>query len=125
MSIIESARLELERVNFGEEDSRVMVEILRKFFDQWDSGGAVFFAADVLRRLISCQPITPLTGEDSEWFEVGEQNGVPLFQNSRCPSVFKEGDRAYDLDVAGRPTITFPYDPETKGPPDPVINFGG
>ena len=119
MSIREAARQELELANFGEGDSQVMLEILDKFFDQWDSGGAVYFAADVLRRLISGQPLSPLTGTDSEWMEVGP--GV--WQNVRCGTVFKEHGRAYDIDVKGRPTITFPYDPTTRGPSDPVVVF--
>jgi len=41
MSIIERAKSELARINFGDDDSRVMIEILEKFFSQWDSGGAV------------------------------------------------------------------------------------
>lgn len=127
MSVMEAAREELERSGFGEDDSRVMLEILGKFFEQWDSGGAVYFAAIVLRRLLGGQPLTPLTGDEREWNEVGEQNGRKLYQNRRCSTVFREGaegeegGRAYDIDVAGRPSITFPYDPETRGPTSPTM----
>src|SRR3546814_1515008 len=88
MSIIEQAKEELKRVNFGEEDSAVMVEILEKFFDQWDSGGAVWAVAPVLQRLIAGTCLSPLTGEDGEWFDHG--NGV--LQNMRVSSVFKSSD---------------------------------
>lgn len=33
MSIIEDAKAELDAINFGEEESAVMLEILRTFFD--------------------------------------------------------------------------------------------
>jgi hypothetical protein len=35
MSIIEDAKAELDAINFGEEESAVMLEILRTFFDHW------------------------------------------------------------------------------------------
>lgn len=112
MSIIEQAKSELAAVNFGEEDSRVMIEILEKFLSQWDSGGAVSVAAPALQRLIAGKPLGPLTGEDSEWF-IHDEPGM-YAQNIRCSSVFKEtkDGPAYNIDVPGRPPITFPYWPE-------------
>ena len=111
MSIIEQAKIELAAINFGEDDSRVMIEILEKFFDQWDSGGAVHAVAPVLQRLIAGKPLGPLTGEPGEWVDHGD--GV--FQNRRCGSVFKDprfhdGKLAYDIDAPEpRAAITFPY----------------
>lgn len=76
---------------------------------------------------INFNPLTPLTGEDSEWNKVSENT----FQNRRCSSVFKENDRAYyhygyifnELSSSGatyigytnyhsRVDITFPFNPE-------------
>lgn len=114
MSIREQAKTELAAVNFGDDDSRVMLEILDKFFDQWDSGGAVSVAANVLARLIKGQPLAPLTGEESEWF-IHDTEGM-YAQNLRCSSVFKatKDGPAYDIDAPTRDPITFPYDPETR-----------
>lgn len=118
MSIIEQAKSELALANFGEDDSRVMIEILEKFFGQWDSGGAVWAAAPILQRLIAGQPLSPLTGDDSEWM-IHDYDGL-YAQNIRCGSVFKNKDgSAYDIDVAGRPNITFPYWPASFGVPSP------
>jgi len=123
MSIISQAKAELDRINFGEEDTKVMVEILEKFLDQWDSGGAVAAAAPVLQRLIAGKCLSPLTGADEEWVDHG--NGV--FQNTRCSSVFKdprfhEGKLAYDIDRPGheRDAISFPYWPERAEVRPPV-----
>src|SRR5688572_30026364 len=106
MSLREHAKRELSAINFGEEDSRVMLEILDKFLDQWDSGGAVAVASGVLARLIAGQPLGPLTGEDSEWF-IHDAPGM-YAQNLRCGSVFKstKDGPAYDIDAPGRPAIT-------------------
>lgn len=112
MSIIDQAKRELAAINFGEEDSAVMVDLLERFFDQWDSGGAVACAQPVLMRLIAGKPLGPLTGEASEWF-IHDCDGM-YAQNLRCSTVFKstKDGPAYDIDVPGRPPITFPYDPD-------------
>jgi hypothetical protein len=126
MSIISSAKEELARINFGEEDTAVMVGILEKFFEQWDSGGAVYAAAPILQRLIAGKCLSPLTGDDDEWFDHGD--GV--FQNKRVGSVFKDprfhdGKLAYDLDnpAGARAAITFPYWPERAEVASPVIEI--
>lgn len=124
MSIISDAKRELALVNFGEEDSARMIEILELFFGQWDSGGAVYFAAPVLQKLIAGKPLSPLTGEPSEWNEVGD--GV--FQNNRCSTVFKDprfhgGKQAYDLENpdGSRAAISFPYTPIRNEVSSPVV----
>ena len=126
MSIIKQAEAELKRINFGEEDTKVMLSILETFFNQWDSGGAVWAVAPILQKCIAGKPLSPLTGEDDEWMDHGD--GV--FQNIRCSSVFKdprfhEGKLAYDIDRKGheRESISFPYTPESAEVSSPVIEF--
>jgi hypothetical protein len=94
-----------------------MIEILEKFFDQWDSGGAV-------SRLLAGQPLSPLTGEDSEWF-IHDCDGM-YAQNLRCSTVFKstKDGPAYDIDAPGRPPITFPYWPDKADVRSPVMEIG-
>jgi hypothetical protein len=135
MSVIEQAKRELALINFGEEDSAVMVDILERFFGHWESGGAVWEVTPILAKLISAQPLSPLTGEDSEWHDpMGD--GIML-QNVRCGSVFKDwrmpdgslalkaGDGAlliHDIDASDRlAPITFPYDVATRMPVDPIM----
>ena len=123
MSIIAQARDEMRRANFGDEDSRVMIEILEKFFDQWDSGGAVHAVAPILQRLIAGKPLSPLTGADDEW--VIHDYGPELYaQNKRCGTVFKHRDgSAYDIASGPRVAITFPYWPDKADVPSPVIEI--
>lgn len=123
MSIISQAKEELRRINFGEDDTKVMVDILELFFNQWDSGGAVYAVAPILQRCIAGKPLSPLTGADDEWNEVGD--GV--FQNKRMGSVFKDprfhdGKLAYDIDAPEpRAAITFPYMPDRAEVASPVV----
>jgi hypothetical protein len=123
MSIRSQAVEELKRINFGEEDTQVMLEILDKFLDQWDSGGAVAVASGVLRRLIAGKPLSPITGDDSEWL-IHDMDEC-YAQNIRCSTIFKDSKDgpAYDIDVPGRPPITFPYWPEKDTVDMPVIVF--
>ncbi len=41
-----------------------MIGILETFFDQWDSGGAVYAVAPILQRLIAGKPLSPLTADE-------------------------------------------------------------
>ena len=126
MSILDQAKYELELINFGDEDTAVMLEILEKFFDQWDSGGAVWAVAPILQRLIAGKMLSPLTGQADEWVEVGEN----VFQNKRCSTVFKDprfhnGELAYDLDnpAGARAAISFPYMPDRAEVSSPIVEI--
>lgn len=111
MSILSQAEIELKAINFGKDDSKAMLKILELFFEQWDSGGAVAAVAPVLQRLIAGKPLAPLTGLDDEWL-IHDMPGC-YAQNLRCSTVFKDSKDgpAYDIDMPGRPPITFPYWP--------------
>lgn len=126
MSIINHAKAELDRINFGEEDTKAMIDILHRFFDQWDSGGAVWAVFPILQKLIAGKPLSPLTGDDDEWFDHGDG----LFQNKRMGSVFKdprfhEGKLAYDIDNPAGPhvAISFPYSPGHIQVPPPDVEI--
>lgn len=120
MSLLAHAKSELDRINFGAEDRAVMLHLLEAFTDQWDSGGAVSVVAPIFQRLLAFQPLSPLTGADDEWFDpIGDGE---MLQNKRCASVFKEKDGStYDIASDRRVPITFPYDPDTRAIPSPVI----
>jgi hypothetical protein len=92
------------------------VDIVGLFSAQGHSGGSAQITTDIVNRLMRYQPLTPLTGEDDEWMEVG--SGV--FQNKRCSHVFKENGRAHDIELPRAEgetqwtAITFPYTPESR-----------
>lgn len=122
-TIQEWAKIELDRIKFGDKDTRAMLDILKLFFHNWDSGASVSVAAPILCRIIEGKPLTPLTGEQDEWADMSDtmnRGAGALYQNIRRSSVFRErlpdGTMiAYDLDLpgdeefpkAGR--ITFPH----------------
>lgn len=112
MSIIESAKAELARSSFAEEDKAVIIDIMERFFAQWDSGGAVSVMIPVMDRLLRALPLSPLSGEDSEWYDpMGDRQTL---QNIRSSNVFKRDGKAYDIDEPAWDG-SFPYMPAAKG----------
>jgi len=67
-------------------DSHIL-KMVEEFSKEGHSGFSAGYAVGLLERLLRFEPITPLTGEDSEWNEVDE--GLTL-QNNRCSAVFKD-----------------------------------
>lgn len=131
MSLVEHAKRELALLP-GDDDGDEMqaemnahiIRMVELFADEGHSGFSAAYAISVLQKLLSFEPLTPLTGNDDEWVEVG----TGVFQNSRCSRVFKEDGEAYDIDgrvfrepsgacFTGRDSrvpVTFPYVPTTE-----------
>ena len=95
MNPVEHAKAEFKVLDWpGDEESQGWIcenilELLEVFSKQGHSGSSAPYLINLFSKLASFDPISPLTGEDSEWNEVGE--GV--FQNNRCSEVFKQADR--------------------------------
>lgn len=129
------ARRELELAGWFDDDSfygdmmgHAVLRMIREFSDEGHSGMSAGIATGLFKTLADFNPLTPLTGEDDEWNEIGEGR----FQNRRCSHVFKdlgpEGFTAYDSEGRifrepdgscfqsrdSRVTITFPYTPKRE-----------
>lgn len=105
-----------------------VLELIRVFSEQGHSGSSAPYCIGYFSKLAAFEPLVPLTGEDSEWNDVG--GGT--FQNNRCSHVFKESKRfdgqPYDINgkVFREPDgccytskdsavqISFPYTPKTE-----------
>ena len=96
------AKRELDLAGYGEDQEEGpntwlrenVLELLEVFSGQGHSGSSAPFAIELFYNLARWKPLTPLTGEDDEWIEVGD--GV--FQNRRASSVFKENGQARWID---------------------------
>lgn len=79
---------------------QVFRDALKVFGDEDHSGASAHreanYITDALKRTLLFGILSPLSGVDDEWMDVGEDEGVVCFQNKRLSSVFKEG-------VGGRP----------------------
>lgn len=89
-----------------------VMRLLDVFSEQGHSGFSAPYAIGLFEKLASYEPIVPLTGEDWEWNDVGND----LWQNNRCSHVFKDADgKAYDMD--GR--IFYEWHERDAGPDEP------
>ena len=110
------------------------LELLKVFSKQGHSGSSAPFAINLFQTLASHRPLTPLSGDDSEWVHVGDD----VWQNNRDGRVFKNGKgEAYQIDGIvfwdwyvdeetgekhksyftnkdSRVPVTFPYSPPEK-----------
>ena len=149
-NLLSHAKRELDLIGMTEDSPDEMNRMMRKhilhmmdeFAKEGHSGFSAGYAINILTRLFDFKPLSPLTGEDSEWNEVSERMGSKCWQNNRRSSVFKDEDGvAYDIDgkvfwewakshdddgnVVGehrsyyscrdsRVNVTFPYTPPDK-----------
>lgn len=134
MNTIEYAKEELKRCGYamdGTDDPYnqmaidAILEIVEVFSKQGHTGFSAGYVINAITKLLSHEPLTPLTGADDEWNDIGEGN----FQNKRCSRVFKNQDgQTYDIngkvftDKTGcsytnrhsKVNVVFPYVPTTE-----------
>ena len=109
----------------GGEWRESVLDVIRAFSLYGHSGGSAPPTIATIRALLLYEPLGPLTGEESEWNEVDDG----CWQNNRCGNVFKDAERAWDIDARvfvdpngvtftkgeeSAKTITFPYTPSTE-----------
>lgn len=110
---------------YGDLVPKAILRMVREFADEGHSGMSANLCIALFKKVAAFEPLTPLTGADSEWNEIGEKR----FQNRRCGHVFKDEDgRAYDSEGRvfrdpdggcytsrdSRVFIEFPYTPKTE-----------
>lgn len=130
MGVVDHAKYELRKnLALGEDEpdrwmAENVIELLEVFAKQGHSGSSAPFAISLFKSLANYEPISPLTGEDDEWFEYAPGH----FQNIRCGHVFKDSEGVYDSEGKifrhkngacfqsndSRVPVTFPYTPKRE-----------
>lgn len=92
-----------------EEFRKPILNLVKAFSKSGQSGSsAPHYAGAIssaIKNLLLFDPILPLTGNNSEWCDVGEEGeegkGITVYQNKRLGSVFKKGKhgKPYYLDA--------------------------
>lgn len=105
-----------------------ILAMVKLFSEEGHSGSSASYAIQILEKVLRFEPVTPLTGEDDEWNDLGYAPDMK-YQNKRCGHVFKgEDGRAYDGEgiifrdpdgscytgAGSRVYIEFPYRPTKK-----------
>lgn len=104
MAMMEWAKRELDLAGYKQSDDpddinnwmrNDVLKLLEMFCEQGHSGFSAKYAIKLFETLANWKPLTPLTGADDEWTEVGPD----VWQNKRASNVFKgEDGRAYWMD---------------------------
>ena len=105
MGLVDYAKKELDIIGMGEDCGGMellmrnnILEFVEVMSNQGHSGFSGAYIVSCLEKLLRFEPLSPLTGEDSEWNECGDG----YFQNKRCSRVFKSKDRfdgkPYDIE---------------------------
>jgi hypothetical protein len=104
VALVEFARDELTRAGLFDKDSDyggmlgdAIMKMVEVFAAEGHSGFSANMAIDIFSKIARFKPLTPLTGEESEWMCGHAEDG--LCQNIRFSSVFKRKDgKPYDID---------------------------
>ena len=125
--LVDYAKDELKRIGmidsgepYNDIVAKAILDLIELFASQNHSGFTAAYTVNAFKRLAMFKPLTPLTGEDNEWIEVG----TGVFQNKRYSAVFKDKDgTAYNIEGKvftddgenwytcgdSRVNVTFPY----------------
>lgn len=107
MSLVQHAEAELRRAGLFSSDSdyggmigEAVLELVRKFAEQGHSGASAMQTLVIFDQVARFKPLTPITSDPSEWTDVSEMSGRPMWQSTRKPSTFSTdgGKTWYDLD---------------------------
>ena len=130
MSLLDFSRRELFLWDLKVDPMRndEMVDFVLYIIQQFQHSDSLDYspieALAMVKKLLKFEPLTPLTGQDDEWRDVGSG----MKQNIRCSRVFKDqSGRSFDIDaymfinIDGKiytnsdssMDVTFPYTPAT------------
>jgi hypothetical protein len=105
-NLVKYAESELDRIGMTDDGEmngamrKHLLHMVEVFSEEGHSGFSASYALQCLEKLLRFKPLSPLTGEDDEWYEHNYGPSGKTYQNKRCSSVFKESKdgQAYDID---------------------------
>ena len=107
MGLVAHAEEELRRAGLFDDDSdyagmlgKAVVALVKVFAEQGHSGFSAHRTLELFNVVANFKTLTPLTSDPSEWNDVSEISGHPLWQNRRQSSTFsKDGGKTWwDVD---------------------------
>lgn len=127
-NLVDYAKEELKRIGmidsgepYNDFATKSILDLIELFASQGHSGFTAPYVINAFTRLAMFKPLSPLTGEDDEWNDIGDGGSL---QNKRYSAVFKNKDgNAYDINGKvftddgevwyeckdSRVNVTFPY----------------
>lgn len=91
-----------------------ILHMVKEFGDEGHSGFSASYALSILQKLLAYKPLSPLTGEDSEWDDLSSfGSGEPGYQNNRYTAVFKNRKDGEAYNINGKVFWDWYTDPKT------------
>ena len=94
-TLVDYAKDELKRIGmidsgepYNDLATQAILDLIELFASQGHTGFTAPYVINTFSRLAMFKPLSPLTGEDDEWYEFGDG----LIQNKRYSAVFKDKD---------------------------------
>jgi hypothetical protein len=131
MNLIDYVKDELKAAGYNPDEDgpsgwmyENIIDLITVFSKQGHSGFSANHCINLFNKLARYEPLVPLSDNDEEWVEVSDN----LWQNKRCSHVFKDKDKAWDIDGRifvekdgscftssdSKVIITFPYNPKSE-----------
>lgn len=101
-NLVDYAKDELKRIGmidsgeaYNDWATKAILDLIELFASQGHSNFSAHYVVNAFNRLAMFKPLSPLTGEDDEWNDVGDGH----LQNKRYSAVFKDKDGiAYNIE---------------------------
>lgn len=106
-NLTEHARYELSRAglfdadaDYGGAHANAVMELIETFAAQGHSGMSASMVIQLFHDLAQYKPLGPITSDPSEWVNVSDISGEPLWQNRRRSTSFSRDGGAtwYDIE---------------------------
>jgi hypothetical protein len=87
--------------DYAGEIPKAVERMISTFAAEGHSGMSAELTLQIFEKVARFKPLTPITSDPSEWMDVSEYSGGPMWQNRRSPTVFSTDGGAtwYDLDA--------------------------
>ena len=101
------AKKELKRAGLFMKDSdyggmigKAVMDLIKVFSKQGHSGFSATIVLNIFRKVANFKPLTKITSDPSEWDDISETSGKPMWQSNRNTSLFSEncGKTWYDIE---------------------------
>ena len=119
-NMTEFAKKEMDIIGLTEDDEmngmmrKHILHMVKEFADEGHSGFSAPYALSILQKVLAYKPLSPLTGEDSEWNDMSDYGrGDNMYQNNRYSCVFKEGKDGEAYNIDGKVFWDWYTDPKT------------
>ncbi len=109
MTLIDFARDEMRRAGLYDDDcdygsgevAKCVEAMVAAFAAFGHSGGSADMTLGIFDKVARFKLLTPISSDASEWMDVSDVSGQPMWQNRRSSSCFSKdgGQTWYDLDA--------------------------